>query len=189
MSAEDRVRWDQRYAGADPTEALGPDLAVLPAVFTPFTDIFPLTGYAIELACGRGQVAVWLARRGLDVVGFDVSPVAITQAGALARACGVSGHCRFEAVDLDNGLPGGPAADVIVCHRFRDARLDQPLLTRLAPSGLLAISALSEVGADPGPFRVKAGELQHAFAALDVIAAGESDGLAWLLGRKPFSRG
>ena len=180
MSAEDRRRWDELYAGSDPTTTT----IALPAVFSPFTDTFPATGNGLDLACGRGQAAVWLARRGLDVVGLDVSPVAIAQAGAFALACGVTEHCRFNVVDLDNGLPNGPLVNVIVCHKFRDARLDEPILARLAPGGLLAISALSEVGATPGPFRVRAGELQHAFAALEVIAAGEAHGEAWLLGRK-----
>ena len=49
--------------------------------------------------------------------------------------------------------------------------------------GLLAITALGEVGATPGPFRVAAGELPAAFAGLDVIAAGERQGEAWLLAR------
>jgi hypothetical protein len=61
--------------------------------------------------------------------------------------------------------------------------LDQAVLDRLAPGGLLAISALSEVGSEPGPFRVRPGELLDAFGVLDVVSAGDGDGLAWLLGR------
>lgn len=184
MSAEDRLRWDERYTRSDPTSTT---TAALPAVFAPFADTFPATGHALDLACGRGQAAVWLARRGLDVVGLDVSPVAVAKATELARACGVAEHCRFDVADLDNGLPAGPPADVIVCHKFRDVHLDQPILFRLAPGGLLAIGALSEVGATPGPFRVSAGELQQAFADLESIAGGEADGEAWLLGRKPLT--
>jgi hypothetical protein len=54
---------------------------------------------------------------------------------------------------------------------------------RLAPGGLLAITALSEVGAASGPFRVGPGELRAAFAELDLIAASEGQGEAWLLAR------
>ena len=43
----------------------------------------------------------------------------------------------------------------ILCHKFRDRRLDQAIIERLAPGGLLAIAVLSEVGAAPGPFRAK----------------------------------
>lgn len=54
---------------------------------------------------------------------------------------------------------------------------------RLAPGGLLAIAVLSEVGAAAGPFRAGCGQLRAAFAGLDVIAAGEGQGQAWLLAR------
>lgn len=156
----------------------------LPPVFQPFADVFPTAGHALDLACGRGTSAVWLARRGMTVSGFDVSAVAMAQAGELALASGVMQRCRFVAVDLDAGLPAGPPADVVLCHRFRDSRLDGHIIARLAPGGVLAISALSEVGASPGPFRVKAGELSTAFGVLEPIAAGEGDGEAWLLARK-----
>jgi 2-polyprenyl-3-methyl-5-hydroxy-6-metoxy-1,4-benzoquinol methylase len=156
----------------------------LPPVFEPFADVFPTAGHALDLACGRGTAAVWLARRGMTVSGFDVSPVAMAQASELALASGVTQRCRFVAVDLDAGLPASPPADVVLCHRFRDSRLDGDIVARLAPGGVLAISALSEVGASPGPFRVKAGELSTAFGVLEPIAAGEGDGEAWLLARK-----
>lgn len=180
MTDKDRVRWDNRYAsrGPAPVAAVGP-----PPVLAPFDAMFPTAGHALDLACGQGLGAVWLARRGMDVWGFDVSPVAIGQARDLARRCGVGDRCRFDVVDLDNGLPAGPPVDVILCHQFRDRRLDRAAARRLAPGGLLAITALSEVGATPGPFRVAAGELPAAFADLDVIAAGEGQGEAWLLAR------
>lgn len=155
-----------------------------PQPFASFADMFPTTGQALDLACGQGQFAVWLARRGLQVCGLDVSEVALRQARDLAQSGGVMERCRFDVVDLDNGLPAGPPAHVIVCHRFRDRRLDAAIIDRLAPGGLLAISALSEVGAAPGPFRAAPGELTTAFAELDVLAAGEGDGQAWLLARR-----
>ncbi|BBY59301.1 hypothetical protein MSAR_24370 [Mycolicibacterium sarraceniae] len=72
---------------------------------------------------------------------------------------------------------------MILCHRFRDPRLYQQIVDRLKPGGLLAISVLSEVGAQPGFFRAPAGELDVAFADLQALAAGEGDGQAWLLAR------
>jgi SAM-dependent methyltransferase len=137
----------------------------------------------MELACGLGQGAVWLARRGLDYWGIDVSSVAVGLARELAERSGVADRCRFEVVDLDGGLPTGPPVDVMLCYRFRDARLDRAIMERLAPGGVLAIAVLSEVGVGPGPFRAKPGELLRAFEALDLIAEGERDGEAWLLAR------
>jgi SAM-dependent methyltransferase len=184
VTDEDRIRWDERHAsrGPAPVGAVGP-----PPAFAPFDDVFPTSGHALDLACGQGLGAVWLARRGMHVWGFDVSPVAIGRAWDLARRSGVDERCRFDVVDLDHGLPAGPPVDVMLCHKFRDRRLDRAIVRRLAPGGLLAISALSEVGATPGPFRVAPGELRAAFDELDVIAAGETQGEAWLLARAKSS--
>ncbi|GBE67269.1 SAM-dependent methyltransferase [Mycobacterium sp. MFM001] len=181
MAESDRVRWDEKYASSGPAHV---DAVGLPSVFAGFEELFPTGGHALDLACGQGLAAVWFARRGMEVRGFDVSPVAIGQARDLARRCGVGDRCRFDVVDLDQGLPNGPPANVIVCHRFRDRRLDRAIIGRLAPGGLVAISALSEVGAAPGPFRAAPGELTTACAELELIAADDADGVAWVLARR-----
>ncbi|BBY15794.1 class I SAM-dependent methyltransferase [Mycolicibacterium litorale] len=184
MTAGDGAHWDRRYAELGPAPV---GAVALPGVFAPHSSAFPTEGAALDLACGQGRIGLWLAELGLTVHGSDVSAVAIEQAAAAARQRGVSDRCRFEVLDLDGGLPVGPPADVIVCHMFRDERLDRALVARLAPGGLLAIAALSEVGAAPGRFRTRPGELAEAFADLDVVAAGEGSGTAWLMGRRPRS--
>jgi SAM-dependent methyltransferase len=179
MAEGDRRRWDERYAAQGlPVRAVEP-----PDFLARHADLFPTAGRALDLACGQGLGAVWLARRGLDVWGFDVSAVAIGQAREVARLAGVGERCHFDVFDLDDGLPAGAPVDVILCHKFRDRRLDQAIIERLAPGGLLAIAALSEVGAAPGPFRAAPGELPAAFAELNLVAAGEGRGHAWLLAR------
>ena len=57
-------------------------------------------------------------------------------------------------------------------------------MQRLAPGGLLAHSALSQVGGTAGRFRAAPGELTAAFAGLELIAYGEGSGVAWLLARR-----
>jgi SAM-dependent methyltransferase len=180
VTRKDQCRWDARYRSqARPAAgAVEP-----PGVFAAYANVFPTSGRALDLACGQGLGAVWLARRGLDVWGLDISPVAIGRARNLARRDGVDDRCRFDAADLDDGLPAGPPVDVILCHNFRDRRLDRAIIARLAPGGLLAIAVLSEVGAAPGPFRAAPGELSAAFADLEEIVAGEGEGRAWLLAR------
>ncbi len=173
VSATDRLRWDDRYARRGPP---GAD-AVGPGVLAVQTDEVPTQGTALDLACGQGGTAVWLAARGLRVLGVDVSPVAIAQAEDLAEQTGMAGRCRFGVADLDDGPPDG-TFDVVVCQRFRDPRLDRVLVDRLAPGGLLAVSALRH-----GRFGASAEQLRDAFAALDIVDAGESDGIARLVGR------
>jgi len=180
MTEEDRAHWDQKYTGEGfpPRRAPGP-----PTVFAAYEHLFPTSGHGIDLACGPGLAAVWLATRGLTVYGVDISSIAVRFARELAERNGVGDRCTFRVVDLDVGLPDGPPFDAIVCHLFRDARLDKAIIERLAPGGLLAIAVLSEVDHGPGPFRVARGELRAAFNSLTTIAEGEGDGRAWLLAK------
>jgi SAM-dependent methyltransferase len=53
---------------------------------------------AVDLGCGAGNYAVWLATKGFQVTGVDISPKALELARQLAAENGVS--CRFAAADL-----------------------------------------------------------------------------------------
>ena len=155
-----------------------------PPAFVSAQHLFPSEGVALDIACGRGRASVWLAMRGMDVLGVDVSSVAIDLARELAGLSDVTDRCRFVVHDLDDGLPPGPPVDLVLCHKFRDPDLDMALIDRLAPEGLLAVATLSEVDSEPGRFRALRGELREAFDLLEVLAEGEADGIAWLIGRK-----
>lgn len=62
---------------------------------------------ALELGCGTGTNSVWLAQKGFDVVGVDLSPLAIEKASQRAEKANVK--VRFLAADVMD-LPdlGGP---------------------------------------------------------------------------------
>ena len=174
MVLADRARWDERYQGALPSRPQ------LPERFRPF--IKPGgPARALEIACGVGQASLWLARHGTHVSAFDISPVAIKTARIAAAEHEVEERCQFHVADFDKGLPQGEPVDLVLCNMFRDPRLDQELVERLAPGGMLAIAALSEVGAEPGRFRIGPGELQSAFTSLHEVASHEADGVAWLV--------
>jgi len=150
----------------------------------PFAQVLAAARDVLETASGAGHFSVWLAQQGATVRGFDVSAVAVEQATQLAQHYKVAERCVFEVADLDYGLPTGPPVDLAVCNMFRDPELDQPLIDRLKPRGLIAVAALSEVGAKPGRFRAKPGELVEAFAGLAFLGHGEGDGVAWLVAQK-----
>lgn len=52
----------------------------------------------VDLGCGAGNYAVWLARQGFDVTGFDISGNAIKHATTLAEGKGIS--CEFKVVNI-----------------------------------------------------------------------------------------
>lgn len=182
MSEAERRDWDRRYTegGMAPLEESGP-----PPVFADRQHLIPTSGIALELACGRGRAAVWLADRGLDYQGVDISPVAIDLARTLVSHHGLAERCRFEAHDLERGLPDGPQVDLLFCYLFRDPSLDSAIVERIKPGGILATASLSEVGSEPGRFRAKPGELQKAYSRLEILAEAEGEGIAWLIGRRP----
>jgi SAM-dependent methyltransferase len=146
--------------------------------------LLPAPGRALDVACGRGTVAVWLAQRGFAVDAVDVSPAALRSGRALAAEHGVAG-VRFVRADLDAGLSVDGPYSLVVCQRFRDPALYPALAGALAPGGLLVITVLSEVDEEPGRFRARPGELVAAFAELEVLAHEEGNGEATLLARRP----
>lgn len=184
MSESDRLHWDPRHTIAGIPEF--DERPAPPPVFAHVEDLFPTRGSALELACGRGRHAVWLAQRGMTYRGVDVSPVAIEFARSLAEARGLGDRCHFEVHDLDEGLPPGEPVDLLFCHLFRKSpSLDQSMIDRVAPGGILALASLSVVGSRaPGRFHAPPGELRDSFGHLEVLNEGEADGMAWILARR-----
>ena len=185
MADTDRERWDARHrAAGDAGAAAAP---APPDLLRGREDLLTAGGRALDVACGRGAVAVWLAARGLTVDAVDVSEVALGAGALMAERCGVGERVRWWVHDLDAGLPAdctGPY-DVVVCQRFRDRALYPALAASLAPGGLLALTVLSEVDEGPGPFRAARGELVTAFGGLTVLDHRERDGEANLIARRP----
>jgi len=75
----DAAAWDDRYAATELVWSSGPNEFVEQAL----TDLPP--GCALDLACGEGRNARWLAERGWQVKAMDFSPVAIEKGRRLAE--------------------------------------------------------------------------------------------------------
>ena len=70
--------WDQRYEGAELAWSAEPNLFLPPLV----EGLEP--GRALDIACGEGRNAIWLARQGWEVTAVDFSPVGIEKAWQLS---------------------------------------------------------------------------------------------------------
>lgn len=79
-------RWQQRYETGDTPWDTGRPSSMLVQVVAA-EKIAPCR--ALELGCGTGVNAVWLAQQGFDVVGVDISPRAIERARQRAAEAGV----------------------------------------------------------------------------------------------------
>ena len=75
MSSADQNKWDRLHA--HPREDDKPSL-FLNSIFEQF-DVMLSTGRALDVACGKGRNALFLAERGFDVTAIDISPVALEE--------------------------------------------------------------------------------------------------------------
>jgi 2-polyprenyl-3-methyl-5-hydroxy-6-metoxy-1,4-benzoquinol methylase len=99
-------------------------------------------GLALDLACGSGRNAVWLAQQGWSVVGVDFADVAIEQARELAAERGV--EVEWLVADLGEWEPPLGAFDlVVVLYLQLPAEELGPILGRaaaaVAPGGTLLV--------------------------------------------------
>ncbi|WP_372411277.1 class I SAM-dependent methyltransferase [Streptomyces luteireticuli] len=92
---EDFYRRDGRVWSGEPNPLLVRETSALPA------------GTALDLGCGEGADAVWLAGRGWRVTAVDVSPTALGRAAAHATASGVADRVDWRQEDLTRSFPGG----------------------------------------------------------------------------------
>jgi SAM-dependent methyltransferase len=101
-----REDWDRRYAAVENLWATRPNRFLVAEVAE-----IP-TGRALDLACGEGQNAIWLASLGWDVTGVDYSEVAIAKANARAERAGVA--VEFNSADLVEYEPKRGAYDLVL---------------------------------------------------------------------------
>ena len=136
--------WEAHYApeaiwSGDPNGAL---VAVAEAL-TP--------GRAIDVGCGEGADAVWLAERGWDVVGIDVAQSALIRAQDAAEDAGVSVDFR-QASLLGADLPAGAFDLVSACYpalrRTPSGDAERALAGLVAPGGRLLLLAHADIDAE-----------------------------------------
>ena len=128
--------WDERYSSTGQVwsgEANG-------ALVREAAGLAP--GQALDVGCGEGADAVWLAMRGWDVTALDVSPV------ALDRAARHAGQARVKVRWVHSGLVGAPVAagtfDLVSAQypallRTPGHDAERALLAAVAPGGTLLV--------------------------------------------------
>ncbi|MFD0271001.1 class I SAM-dependent methyltransferase [Streptomyces sp. NPDC127106] len=136
--AGDQEFWDSRYRESDRIWSGNPNTALVREV----ADLAP--GRALDLGCGEGADAVWLARRGWQVTGTDISEVALERAAAHAAEAGVADRVDLQRHDLAESFPSGEFDLVSACflHNYGDfprARVLRTAASAVAPGGTLLV--------------------------------------------------
>jgi SAM-dependent methyltransferase len=131
------AEWDGRYTGwSKKTLPAEPN----PALLAEAAELRP--GRALDIGCGLGSDAIWLAARGWDVTALDVSQVALDRAAARAEQAGVSVAWQQSRLEDAAVPPGG--FDLVTAHypallhsEGRDA--ERALLASVAVGGTLLV--------------------------------------------------
>jgi SAM-dependent methyltransferase len=134
--------------------------------------LLPTEGHALDLACGRGGNALWLAARGLRVSAWDYAPAAIEALRRQAEARGLIIDAQVRDVCAEPPSPEG--YDVIVVSYFLARELAPAIAAALRPGGLLFYETfVQEAVSDRGPgnpaFRLAPNELLALFPGLLVL--------------------
>ncbi|MER6106211.1 class I SAM-dependent methyltransferase [Streptomyces sp. NPDC001832] len=132
--------WEKHYAGMDAQWGTKPN-AVLTALLA---DLAPAPGTALDLGCGHGGDALWLAAQGWDVTAVDVSQTALDRVAAGAAATGVTDRVHPQRHDLAETFPDGTYDLVTATYFHTPITIPREHVLRraaqaVAPGGLLTV--------------------------------------------------
>ncbi len=191
MAEEDRTRWNDRYRNGD-----WADLDKPARILEDAGRWLKPPGLALDVACGAGRNALYLARLGFTVIAVDISSEGLARLARRARAANLP--IRPIQADLERFALPTERFDVIVNTRFLLRSLFPTLHQALRPGGLLLFETynVDEIEVLGGDIRrayvLERGELKRAFRDLKILLYEEGvfeedegeRGLARLIGRR-----
>ncbi len=132
--------WDERYGSQGQVWSGNPN----PHLIRETSGLTP--GSALDVGCGEGADAIWLAEQGWQVTAVDFSVVALERGSVRAREVGaeVAGRIIWLAQDLTEWAPPGASFDLVSAHFMHlPSAQREPMFRRLAsavaPAGTLLI--------------------------------------------------
>jgi 2-polyprenyl-3-methyl-5-hydroxy-6-metoxy-1,4-benzoquinol methylase len=176
-----RKKWDKRYRNTHNSADSVADVLIQNH------HLLPKTGKALDLAAGLGGNALFLAKQGLEVYAWDISPVAIEKLNATAQQQHLTLHTQTR--DIIAHPPETESFNVIVVSRFLERNLCPAISAALKPGGLLfyqtyTLAKKGNEGPNNPHFLLADGELAALFSELEVITYREGDE-ALFIGKKP----
>lgn len=172
----DLAAWDEQYR-KEADSAMERESTANPLLVETARDLRP--GRALDLACGTGRNALWLAQHGWSVTAVDGSATAIANLCRRAVKLGVTVDAHV--ADLEkNGFTISPVSYhlIAMCYYFQRSLLEQ-CKRGLVPGGVMvAIALLIEPGKGPSTFRLQPGELRGYFTDWEILHDSEGSD-AW----------
>ena len=162
-------KWDERYAASDLVWSAGPNELFARQV----KDQIP--GTALDVACGEGRNALWLAERGWQVTGIDFSRVAIDKARQIAERRGVQVRWRVADIAADE-IPAAVFDLVLVAYVHTDPQERSAWLPRVIDA-VKSGGTFIYIGHDPSNIEHGVGGPQDA-----ALLPGAEEVVDWLDG-------
>jgi 2-polyprenyl-3-methyl-5-hydroxy-6-metoxy-1,4-benzoquinol methylase len=134
--------------------------------------LLPKTGLALDLACGLGKNAIFLAQQGLTVTALDISSIAIDKLKNYADQHQLNINACQQQIIPDSLKPN--SYDVIVVSRFLDRTLMNAIIDALKTNGLLFYQTFTRGKTTDTPphnpdYRLAKNELLTLLAPLTVV--------------------
>ena len=182
---EDIERWNRKYLSAE-LRLEKPDW-----LLTEYRSLLDGEGRAIDVACGMGHNAIFVAEQGYEVVAVDGSIVALDN-----LRCALHGRdlpIELVAVDLDDFTLPPSSFDLILVVRFLNRELIPRLKSSLRPGGLFMYrtfnrNLLRDRPAFNPEFLLEPGELAGSFDDFETLATNDShaieESLSYWVGRR-----
>ena len=167
----EREDWNRRYGEAGQLFGVDPNRFLVAEV----DGLVP--GRALDLACGAGRNAVWLAERGWTVTGVDFSDVALEHARRLSAARGV--EVEWVQADVREWTPPAAAYDLVAILYLQIPAEERRVVHGRAAAAVAPGGTLLVVGHDRENLVSGSGGPQDVRVLLDAEeVAGDLDGLA-----------
>ena len=183
-------KWDTRWR----EKAQDPNLQADPWL----KEVRPLLhpGTALDIACGRGRNALYLAQEGFEVTAVDISAVALDLLHQQAQQRQLAIATR--KIDLEQGgvLPAGPF-DLLLNFFYLHRPLIPQELERVRPGGIAVFRTFSQAGCDrfgeiKPEIALAPGELLNIFSGWNVLhheeglePSAKGGSLAGIVARRP----
>jgi SAM-dependent methyltransferase len=129
-------------------------------------------GRALDLGCGEGGDAVWLAERGWHVVAVDISDTALGRAREAADSRGVADRIEFVQLDLSDSFPDGTFDLVSSQFLHSTVPLDRTKILANAAAALRSDGLLVIVDHGSAPPWVSKLDHHHEFPSAEEVIAG-----------------
>jgi SAM-dependent methyltransferase len=159
--------------------------------------LLPRAGDALDVACGSGRHAIWLAQQGLQTRAVDRDAEAVRQVNTEARRLQLPLHAEVLDLERDDARLEPAAYDVVVVVYYLHRPLFPQLREAVRPGGVLVYETFTQAQAERGrptnpDFLLAPGELRELVRPFDILVEreGEFDGrmLASVIARRAPER-